>query len=139
MQGNIPSDTLEQSLSPGTAKILANILSSVPPLEQYRMEAVILPADSVYEKIGTDQYTLKTILDNEFTEKKWGAAETLLNNFLSVHRDDYVEIRSHFYLGQVYYFQGKYRTAFMEFLLSRDAYYSATLPWMNAVFEKLDS
>jgi len=139
VQGNIPSEILQQDLSPGTGKVLASLLESVPPLKRYAMDAVVLPRDTVYEKIGSDQYTLKTILDNEFSEERWAESETLLNNFLSVHRSKDVEIRSHFYLGQVYYFQGKYRKAFMEFLLARDTYYSASQPWMYAIFEKLDS
>jgi len=130
------SDTTQQ-LSPSTVKAVNALLEKIPDRGQPDLEPDVLPEDKDIETAGGEQYTLLSILYTEFAEKRWRENEILLNNFLSVHHSEDIEIRSHYYLGQVYFFQGKYKNAFMEFLLAQNSLYSETKPWMDAIFELL--
>ncbi|MEW5814788.1 MAG: hypothetical protein AB1798_05255, partial [Spirochaetota bacterium] len=128
-----------RDLSPGTAKAVSALLETIsaeiiPPPD---MKPVIMTADKT-ARSGGEEYTLKSILDREFSERRWDETEKLLKNFLSIHRSKAIENRAHFYLGQVYYFQDKMRAAFIEFLLAEDSYYAETKPWMDSLFRKLE-
>ena len=57
---------------------------------------------------------------------------------MQIRHENDVEARAHFYLAQAYYFQAKYKIAFLEFLLARDLYYTDVQPWLAACFKKIN-
>jgi hypothetical protein len=127
----------QTELSPATAKGVNSLLSRISIQEPREPEPMVLQVDKALEKYGGEEYILKSILENSFNTGKWSAAEEELNEFLQTHHSESIEERAHFYRGQVYYFQQKYREAFMDFVLARDGLYSHVNPWLDAIFRKL--
>ncbi len=80
---------------------------------------------------------LSNIIKGSFADAEWDAAEKELGNFLAVHRSKTVEARAHFYMGQVYYFQGQFGKALYEFLFSRETYRQESNNWIDATFYAL--
>jgi len=85
-------------------------------------------------------YQLAMIVQPVFTagsvgKVNWSLVEKQLAAFMSVRHSEAVQDRGHFYLGQTYYYQGKYSEAFFEFLMARDSYFSETRPWIDALFD----
>jgi hypothetical protein len=75
---------------------------------------------------------LSSIVRGTFMEREWKNAEKELANFLAIRRSENIEARAHHYMGQVYYFQKKYREAFYEFLFSREEYRKESDLWMDS-------
>ncbi len=133
----IPEKTEE--LNPATSKAVAATLKTITVVSAPEQIPVILEADQPEVESGGEEYTLKSIIDSYFAEKKWQETERQLKDFLSTHHSEQLERRAHFYLGQTRYFLKKYRDAFMEFLLVKEEFYSQTAPWFDAIFRKLRS
>ncbi len=119
-----------------TVKALAGILNTIEPPPEPTPQPVILAYDTI-PHTGGEEYTLGTILNREFRRREWDATERLLTNFLSVKRSRPTENRTRFYLGQVYFFQEKYREAFLEFLLAAETTYVESQEWLDIVLQKL--
>jgi len=119
-----------------TRKAVADLASRYPAPERPRMDVAVLDIDGTVTS-GGEQYILKSILDRYLTAGQYRRAEAELENFLSVHRSREIETRAHFYLAQSYYFQRRYRTALIEFLMAHEAYYTDVTPWIDACFEHL--
>ncbi len=98
---------------------------------------VILPEERISADKGPD-FTLATIVNGTLGRGNWAEGQELLENFRTLPLDEDITARVHFYLGQSHFFQGDYRTAFLEFLLARDHYFSATDPWLDTILERLD-
>ncbi|MFP4564116.1 MAG: tetratricopeptide repeat protein, partial [Spirochaetia bacterium] len=98
----------------------------------------VLPEDRGTVVSGGEEYTLKSILNKEFEERRWIETESLLNKFLSVHRSESIERRARYYLGQTLFFQGKYRDALLEFVLIRDELYVHVEPWLDVIFYRIN-
>ena len=124
----------ESRLSPATKKAVVSLLKSIEPQRPPKPEPDILSADTGAPQGGGEEYTLRTILESTFLKREWENAENRLLSFLSIHHSPSIEQRAHYYLGQVYYFQGKYRESFMEFLLAREEYYPHVDPWLDELF-----
>ncbi len=123
-------------LQSSTSEALTRILSDVPSPSIPQMKAQVLTVDRAL-RAGGEAYTLQTILNGKFLKGKFKESEDLLLKFLSIRRSDEIENRARFYLAQAYYFQGRYRQAFMEFLLAEDRYYQIIQPWLDACFRCL--
>ncbi len=80
---------------------------------------------------GGEEYTLKKILETSFSSRAWESAITELNAFLSIRRTEETTARTHFYLGEAYYFTGDYHKALPEFLLAQDLYYNQSREWIH--------
>ncbi len=128
--------TRVESLQPATVKAISQILTEVKQSSRLQKDIEILTVDQAANVRG-EAYTLQTILKDQLLKKKFREAEKQLINFLSIRRSEDIEARTRFYLGQIFYFQGLYREAFIEFLLAQDAYYQKIQPWLNACYRKL--
>ncbi len=126
------------TVSPAGSKAIARVLAAVSVPNYVDPKPEILELDRAGASAG-EEYTLKTILDDAFSKSNWKESTALLENFLSIHRSKEIEARSHFYLGQTYYFQKEYRKAFLEFLLAEEQHYVTVQPWLDAVFRKLEA
>ncbi|MGC9312681.1 MAG: hypothetical protein ACP5IA_08295 [Sediminispirochaetaceae bacterium] len=102
---------------------------------------VLLGIDTSRDLTGED-YQLSLIVASSFSTTEpdtvdWGMIEKQLASFMSVRHSAKATDRGHFYLGQVYYYQGKYSQSFFEFLMARDSYFVETQPWIDRLFELL--
>lgn len=102
---------------------------------------VLLGIDTSRDLTGED-YQLSLIVASSFSSTDpdkvdWGMIEKQLAAFMSVRHSARATDRGHFYLGQVYYYQGKYSDSFFEFLMARDNYFIETQPWIDRLFELL--
>jgi len=126
----------KKNLSPATTKAVNELLASIKLPTEPEMKVEVLKNDREV-KSGGEEYTLASIVHENLVKGKYGQAQQLLENFLSIYHSKDVEYRSHFYLGQSYYFQGNYRKAFIEFLMSQDSYYREAQRWIDACYSKL--
>ncbi len=124
----------EAALDTATKKAVAGIMETIPAVTPKELKPLLLVEDKGPTVSGGEEYTLKTILNKEFAEQRWLECEKLLKNFLSVHRTAEIETRARFYLGQVLYFQKKYRDSFLQFILIQDALYAKVTPWLDNLF-----
>ncbi len=125
-----------RSISKRTAQSVQSRLDTLPRMGTKELEPVILTEDRG-EGAGGEAYTLRSVLQNEFRAREWDEAVGQLLSFLSIRRSEELEARGRFYLGQVYYFQGRYREAFFEFLLAEDYFYTQAQPWLATLYDKL--
>ncbi|MBN2051009.1 MAG: hypothetical protein JW760_11225 [Spirochaetales bacterium] len=84
-----------------------------------------------------ESYSLGRILSTTFPSGKWNEAEQQLLLFQRTRHEGDDDLRSHFYLGQAYFFQKKYREALYQFLLTRETYRLETDSWLDAVLKAL--
>jgi len=125
-------------LSPATVKAVAAITAAIPAPPTPRMKRVILDADRAARTAGADT-GVREIVQSYFSAGKDSDTKDLIRTYLRIERSASIEARAHFYLGQIEYFAGNHRSAFMEFLLCQDNYYTATQPWLEACFVRLQS
>ncbi len=126
-----------RELSLAASKSVASLMQKVESPDYETLESTILDVDKGPVVSGGEEYTLKSILNREFKEKRWLETEKLFRNFLSVHRSEDIEKRARFYLGQTLYFQEKYFDSFMQFILIRDSLYTEVNPWLDNLFRRL--
>ena len=91
--------------------------------------------DDILSPAGGDEYFLFEILKNSFIQKKYAQSEKELKDFLSQNRKQNVTNRANFYLGESYYFQGKYSNALSQFLLVEETYPSLTKKWIESTLD----
>ena len=125
-----------QKLQPAAQKAVNELISSIKLKPPAPKSVKILNSEKQKSKAG-EEYTLYTIVVNYLQKRNFYKTEKLLNNFLSIYHSKEVEARAHFYLGQSYYFTGRYKNAFLEFLMAEDFYYEDVQNWLNAVFNVL--
>jgi TolA-binding protein len=82
---------------------------------------------------------LQAILLERLLPGDYPAAEAALRTFLAERHSAAAATRAHFYLGQVYYMQGKYQPACLELLQAQDRYYTAVQPWFDACLQALQA
>ena len=87
---------------------------------------------------GGEDYALRKIIEGSFSAGRWETATGELKDFLSLRRTAETTARARFYLGESFYFSGKYRLALLEFLLSEDVYYNQSREWIRYVLERSD-
>jgi TolA-binding protein len=126
----------QQELSPTTAKAVARLRSGIRPAPAPSPSPVILEEERSGQARGEDTI-LANVVQSSFATKNYADAEDKLLRFLRIQREGRAEARAHFYLGQIYFFQGDAQSAFLSFLLANDAYYEATQPWLDACFAAL--
>ena len=110
--------------------VVNNILKNLYTEEKEVVKPVIL-ADDIDVSENSEEYQLKRILESDFKDKNWIIAYELISNLLSVRHSEHIELRAHFYRGQILFFQNKYRESFMEFILVGKDLKSETEPWIN--------
>ncbi|MFW5711659.1 MAG: hypothetical protein ACOCZA_06905 [Spirochaetota bacterium] len=107
----------------------------------------ILPADTTDQIDSSDRQhgsdrQLAGIVNRSFPEDPqdqaaWQNAEKQLAAFFNTSRTESVETRAHYYMGQVYYFQEKYKQAFFEFIMAQDELYARAQAWLERIYPEL--
>ena len=97
--------------------------------------ADILPQEKTDAESTGDDYSLFAIVDAYVKTKNWKAAEKELIQFLQINRTDETTARANFYLGQSYYFSGKYREALNCFQNARRLYPVQSKRWSTRVLD----
>ncbi len=126
----------KRKLDSTTQKAVKNILAGIKLPKPVEMKVEILKEDRV-KKTGREDYTLYKIVNDKLAKGKFKEAEKLLYDFLSTYHSKEIETRAHFYLAQSYYFQNKYKKAFIEFLMAQSNNYSMIERWLDACYKKL--
>ena len=100
-----------------------------------KQAADILPQEKIDAESTGDDYSLFAIVDAYVKTKNWKAAEKELIQFLQINRTDETTARANFYLGQSYYFSGKYREALNCFQNARRLYPVQSKRWSTRVLD----
>ncbi len=96
----------------------------------------ILPQDKTPD--SGDQYLLSSIVNTSFAKADWSTAEKELLNFLKINRTEETTSRANFYLGQIYYYQGKSKNALNSFMTSLNNYPVESRQWIDEVLEEFE-
>ena len=96
----------------------------------------ILPQDRT-PKSG-DQYLLSSIVNSSFAKAQWNEAEKEFLNFLKINRTEETVSRANFYLGQIYYYQGKSKNSLNAFMTSLNNYPIESRQWIDEVLEQFE-
>lgn len=96
----------------------------------------ILPQDKKPE--SGDQYLLSTIVNTSFVKADWNTAESEFLKFLKINRTEETVSRANFYLGQIYYYQGKSKNALNSFMTSLNNYPIESRQWIDEVLEEFE-
>ncbi len=124
--------------SPETEKIISSLTGIKTVRRDMKRSPYVFLSD-IKSVSGGEEYSLKKILETNFTTESWDAAITSLKDFLAIRRTEETTARTHFYLGEAYYFTGNYRAALLELLLAQDTYYNQSREWIHYVLEKMGS
>lgn len=122
--------------STGTEKMIRTLTSSTVAKQETERSPYMFLSD-IESTSGGEEYSLKKILETSFSAKSWPDSIRLLSQFLTIRRTPQTTSRTHFYLGEAYYFTGNYRKALLEFLLAEDLYYNQSREWIQYVLEKM--
>jgi len=122
-----------QNLNPKTVTILSSVFKKIPAYTVDSPQLYIFPEDKVTQE-NSENYQLVRILKTDFANANWQVTKKLLGYYLGIHHSKAVERRTHFYMGEAYYFSGDYHAAFMEFSLIENIYYRETQPWLNSLY-----
>ncbi len=129
-------------LTEETSKVWAKLEKTVSSSEKTTSaQPVILPIDKDSKGIGSTKQLSQIVNlhfpDNPSDRTAWQNVEKQLGSFFNVSHTDEVLTRAHFYMGQVYFFQGKYKQAFFEFVMAQDMLYSEVQPWFERIYPNL--
>lgn len=84
---------------------------------------------------GGDEYLLFETLRTTFVQKNYPAATAALQRFLAQNRATDVTDRANFYLGESYYYCGKYKEALSKFLDLEDTFTTLSRKWVESTLE----
>jgi len=122
--------------SPETEKIIMSLAGTKIAKSSVNRIPYVFQSD-ITSMSGGEEYSLRKILETHFASRSWADAITALTQFLSIRRTAETTARTHFYLGESYYFTGEYRKALLELLLSQDLYYNQSREWIHYVLDKM--
>ena len=130
-------DITPSPLSPDAMQAIESLLPT--PLQRINpfSEPVLLPGDGPV--IGEDSSVIARAVTPLFESEDWNGARNALESFIRTRRADETIHRARFYIGQTYYFEARYREAFIQFLYASESYYSESQPWMDSVLFLLRS
>ena len=126
-----------QPISDDTRKAIVTIRKDLPAAGNQTPRPEVLPSDATPTP-GGELARLQDIVQGPFQGGDWAGAQSRLLDFLRLPRKADLADRASFYLGQVYYFQGRPRDALLEFLSAQDTFYQETGPWIDACFQALE-
>lgn len=124
-----------QQLDPETDKAVVQLIRMAERDEPATATLEVLPFDTATPTDadgakGLD-LTLRTIVEGPMRQGNWDEAELMLSNFLRLPLGDELTARANFYLGQVYYFQEKYRQSALAFLIAQESHYREATRWLD--------
>ena len=124
------------AVSDATRKSLDILKAQVPATRTESRQPQVLPSDATPTP-GGELARLQEIVQGPFLGGDMTTTESRLGDFLSLPRKPELSNRARFYLGQVYYFEGRARDSLLEFLAAQDSFYVETQPWIDACYQKL--
>jgi hypothetical protein len=133
---NSVPDASPQKLSPDAEQIVMGIKRPEIPIVKKKPRVF---KEDMEPPIKGEEYTLRFIMQSAFVKRDWITAREQLTRFLSLPRAVDVEIRTRFYLGQVYYFLNMPRESLFEFFMIKTKYPEEAAEWISAVLEMLIS
>jgi TolA-binding protein len=123
-------------LGPLARRAVEAMLREAPAREAPRLRAQALPED-LGAASGAEDAALGAIATEHLLTGRLPEAEKGLRAFLALPRTEAAAARARFFLGQVYYLQGKLQPAVLELLLARPRYYTAVQPWLENCLQRL--
>jgi hypothetical protein len=132
--GGLPEVPTERDVSPATALAIAELLRAAGPPSRPILKVQVLGA----EVAGGDA-ELRSVAEDTLAGGDWVGAEKKLKDYLSLRRTPELRALARFYLGQAYWFQGRPREAFFEFLLCEDIVPRESRAWQDACLGELAS
>ena len=126
-----------QNLEPEVSSALAGILGPTMGTPWYEPEPIVLDIETA-PTADRIQSALNSIIAGPFAGRDWFAAESSLFDLSARNGlDSAARARVQFYLGQCYYFTGRYRRAFLAFLTASDTYYPEARVWIVRIYSDL--
>ncbi len=137
-QTNMPNLPAARPIADSTKKSIAALQQSLaaPPAQKV-LRPQVLPSDATPAP-GGELARLQEIVQGPFLGGDMTGAQQKLQDFLRLPRKPDLAARTHFYIGQVDYFQGKARDALLEFLAAQDFFYQESAPWIDACYAVLE-
>jgi hypothetical protein len=130
--GSLPEVPAERDVSPATALAIAELLRAAGPSPLPIMKVQVLGAD-----VAGGDPVLQSVAADTLAGGDWAGAEKKLKDFLSIRRTPEIKALARFYLGQAYWFQGRLRDAFFEFLGCEDVLPRESRAWQDACLGEL--
>jgi TolA-binding protein len=96
------------------------------------MKVQVLSAD-----VAGGDPVLRSLAAGTLAGGDWLGAEKKLKDYLSLRRTPEIKALARFYLGQAYWFQGRLRDAFFEFLGCEDVLPRESRAWQDACLGEL--
>jgi len=125
----------KKALTPKLQRRVSAFLSDISQKEVKEILPRILSVDEEEESSALET-KLKQILGEYFLKERWDHGQRALLLLLSEGKDPDLTARIHYYRGQCLYFSGNYEMSYLEFLLSRDIYYSESEEWMEILLNQ---
>lgn len=122
----------ERAVSPTTERSIAELLRAAGPASR-----PILKAQPLAGALAESDGALRDIAAGPLAGGDWAAAERKLKDYLSIRRTPELKAVARFYLGQAYWFQGRPRDAFFEFLGCEDVLPRESRAWQDACLGEL--
>lgn len=119
-------------------KNVSKNLSSKAQKKDAPLDYYVFEEDLILPSSRGDDYFLFDILRTSFIKKNYESAAFDLEKFLLTKRSVAVENRAHFYLGQSYYFVGRYADAVVAFLSVSDEYPSLSKKWIDSALDFME-
>lgn len=130
--GGLPEVPAERDVSPATALAIAALLRSAGTDPRPILKVQVLSGRAA----GGDP-VLQSVATEALAGGDWAGAERTLKDYLSLDRTRELEAAARFYLGQAYWFLGRPRDAFFEFLLCEDDLPREARAWQDACLDEL--
>ena len=84
---------------------------------------------------GGDEYLLFEVLKTTFIKKKYEESAASLQRFLAQNRSQAVTERANFYLGESYYYSGRFPEALNFFLTLQERYPALSKKWIESTLD----
>lgn len=121
----------------GQAQASAKELGSKKDRTPVPIKAPYFFEEDMFSPDGGDEYILFETLRAGLAPKKYAKSVELLQDFLSVHRNEETTNRAQFYLGQSYYFCKDYKNAIRYFLGVQEAFPELSKQWIDSSLDLL--
>jgi hypothetical protein len=130
--GGLPQVPPVHDVSPTTALAIAELLRAAGPAPRPIRKVQVLGAH-----VAGGDPVLQSVAAEVLAKGDWLGAEKKLKDYLSVRRTPETRALARFYLGQAYWFQGRPRDAFFEFLGCEDVLPRESRAWQDTCLGEL--
>ena len=125
---------LPESIDPGPETVSSSLERRI--IKTVMAEPAVFSEDLEMDGVRGEENQLRTIVQSYFSLKEWDNAEEEFRRFLGLPRTKLNQAKARFYLGQVYYFQEKFRDALFMFLQAQDEFPQESNLWIQAILSE---